>query len=641
MKKIVISITLVAVLMTSMISMALGEEHSQYNDLNALLPQGEGYQWTYTGFVEYGHTMSIDAINNDKTEYSISGQIHDMSGMQSEDELAFNMTYAIEDNALVQYAGEKIQDSDFSRIELIRTPLQLGNTWSQNLTTQDGETVNLTCEIVAIDTENGNQVYTVNYNEVDGDYYEIRTIKEMVGVTSFEKLMTSNDTEITMTYSLNQDVSGYPSFDQFEDLDSNSWYAHYVDNLIEKDILHGYPDNTVKPHNNIHVSEFTTLLLNSIGYKEPIDDDVWYSNYVDQAQELNIIDQGDFENYDRPINRQEMAKMIVRASNADEMDGNLSFDDSNTIDTTYQGYVRTAVSLEMLAGYPDNTFRPMENLTRAEASKVIVKVMEQESEHESSQEPSDEDILSIEDDFSNYLFQETSGNNVVVNYDSKTDLIMDMKNVMSESLAEEYVDSYFQEEDGELKIIAKDGPPMLTEENPLNVSKLAEGEFLVSQENENMLRGQYRLEIYLKDTEDRGWIMTNRIFYSIDANGSIDNSLNYEIVDVDYAETLASTVENIQKQRGYSVIQEESDSAIVYIGLGEKPTGGYGISIYSVVNLISNKTEIIIKEEVPQEDEFVTQAITYPYILVKVDTPNTDIEVETLDGEIFMSLNNE
>jgi hypothetical protein len=393
------------------------------------------------------------------------------------------------------------------------------------------------------------------------------------------------------------------------------------------------------------VSEFTTLLLNSLGHEEPIEEGVWYSGYIERAKELNIIDEGDFENYDRPINRQEMAKMIVRASNETEMDGESEFDDSNNIEAMYVGFVNTATSLEILVGYPDNTFRPMNNLTRAEASKVIVKVTERQTEddvnQDVSQEPSQEKILSLEEDFNNYLFQETSDNNVVINYDTKAELIADMKNVMTESLAMEYVDSYFQEENGELEIIAKDGPVMLSESKEINITQIAEGEYVISQENENMLRGRYRLEIYFKNTEDQGWIMTNRTFYSIDVNGSIDNSLEYEIVDSDYSEEAASAVQNIQKLRAYGVVEEEADSKIVYIGLGEKPTGGYGISVYSVVNLISNKTEIIIKEEVPQEDEFVTQAITYPYILVKVDSPNTDIEVETLDGEKFSNLNNE
>ncbi len=375
MKKIMISLVLVVLVVASMTAFSLAQETTTENNLQSLLPQGTGYQWVYNGFAEYGHTMSITGINSDKTQYTLSGQVDDMSGMQSEEALSFTMKYVIENDALIQYTGAKIQDSDFSRIELIRAPLIVGNTWTQEVTSKAGDLVKLKCKIVAIGTENGNKVYTVHYDAINGDYYEIRKIKEHIGVITFEKPIKLADSVITMTYFLIEEMSGYISFLPFTDLDSNSWYAQYVNTVIQADILHGYPDLTIRPNDNISVSEFMAMLLNSIGHEQPAGKEVWYSNYLTKAKALNIIKEGDFENYDREINRQQMAKMVVLAANAVEITGISGFADNSSIGTKYKGYVNAAVSLGILTGYPDNTFRPMNNLTRAEASSVIVKVM--------------------------------------------------------------------------------------------------------------------------------------------------------------------------------------------------------------------------------------------------------------------------
>jgi|GEM_PF-3037759 len=375
MKKVMISLALVVLVVASMIPFALAQETTAENDLQSLLPQGIGYKWIYNGFAEYGHTMSITGITSDKTGYRLSGLVDDMSGMQSVEALSFTMMYVIVKDALVQYTGAKIQDSDFSRIELIRAPLAVGNTWTQELISDAGELVNLNCKIVALDTENGLKIYTVHYDSINGDYYEIRKIKENVGVISFEKPIKLADTVITMTYFLYEEMSGYMSFLPFKDLDSNSWYAQYVNTVILADILHGYPDLTIRPNDTIRVSEFMAMLLNSMGYEAPAGNAVWYSNYLAKAKALNIIKDGDYDNYDRPINRQEMAKMVVLAANAVEITGSSGFADNNIIGTKYLGYVNAAVSLGILTGYSDNTFRPSNSLTRAEASSVTVNVM--------------------------------------------------------------------------------------------------------------------------------------------------------------------------------------------------------------------------------------------------------------------------
>ena len=60
-------------------------------------------------------------------------------------------------------------------------------------------------------------------------------------------------------------------------------------------------------------------------------------------------------------------------------------------------------------------------------------------------------------------------------------------------------------------------------------------------------------------------------------------------------------------------------SNFIVLNMGEKPTGGYQIGIESVVETDKNII-ITIKETAPEPNAMVTQAITYPYSIVRINS---------------------
>jgi hypothetical protein len=70
------------------------------------------------------------------------------------------------------------------------------------------------------------------------------------------------------------------------------------------------------------------------------------------------------------------------------------------------------------------------------------------------------------------------------------------------------------------------------------------------------------------------------------------------------------------------------DSLYIYVGWGEKPTGGYSVEITDVER--SGNGELVVKTlfRAPAPDEMVTQVITYPYDLIAVDKTDADIRIE-------------
>ena len=53
--------------------------------------------------------------------------------------------------------------------------------------------------------------------------------------------------------------------------------------------------------------------------------------------------------------------------------------------------------------------------------------------------------------------------------------------------------------------------------------------------------------------------------------------------------------------------------------MGEKPTGGYKIGVESVVETDKNII-ITVKETIPEPNAMVTQVMTYPYCIVKINS---------------------
>ncbi|WP_018248568.1 protease complex subunit PrcB family protein [Orenia marismortui] len=59
------------------------------------------------------------------------------------------------------------------------------------------------------------------------------------------------------------------------------------------------------------------------------------------------------------------------------------------------------------------------------------------------------------------------------------------------------------------------------------------------------------------------------------------------------------------------------DQLAIYITLGERPSGGYGIQIKQVRKK-DNKLLVVVKAVGPAPTDMVTQIITYPYDIVKL-----------------------
>jgi hypothetical protein len=85
----------------------------------------------------------------------------------------------------------------------------------------------------------------------------------------------------------------------------------------------------------------------------------------------------------------------------------------------------------------------------------------------------------------------------------------------------------------------------------------------------------------------------------------------------------------LSEERVLNKVKKEdiNKNNFLYLSLGEKNTGGYGISILGVEEL-SDKIIVKIEKIYPKPDAFVTTAFTYPFCIVKI---NSKKPIEIID----------
>lgn len=118
----------------------------------------------------------------------------------------------------------------------------------------------------------------------------------------------------------------------FSDLKENSWYSEAVEIATSNGIINGYPDGTFKPNNPITRAEASAIISNSNNLNQ--EDNL---KKLDNVKEFNDISKNHW----------------------------------------YYNSVMLCRLFDIISGYPDGSFRPGNNITRAEAFVMIYKSIKQ------------------------------------------------------------------------------------------------------------------------------------------------------------------------------------------------------------------------------------------------------------------------
>jgi hypothetical protein len=157
------------------------------------------------------------------------------------------------------------------------------------------------------------------------------------------------------------------------------WAETAINELVKKGIVAGYPDGSFKPDNHISRAEFTSILVKAIGLnpggKTGFADleDHWARDYIATATGQGIVSGYSSVRFgpEDNITREQMAVMIAKAARLPALSEKKEFKDNNIISSWAREAVTQVSTNNLITGYPDQTFRPQNHTTRAEAVSVI------------------------------------------------------------------------------------------------------------------------------------------------------------------------------------------------------------------------------------------------------------------------------
>jgi len=156
-----------------------------------------------------------------------------------------------------------------------------------------------------------------------------------------------------------------------------------ISDLVLKNILKGYEDCTIRPDNNISRAELVTMVIRAMGLtpsENPVLDFAdkdsipsWAAGYVALAKEHGIVSGYEDNTFraNKECTREEAVTIIMNAFKLGESNNELKFTDAKDISSWAYKYVAKAVEEGIINGYPDNTFRPRKNITRAEIITIL------------------------------------------------------------------------------------------------------------------------------------------------------------------------------------------------------------------------------------------------------------------------------
>lgn len=169
----------------------------------------------------------------------------------------------------------------------------------------------------------------------------------------------------------------------FTDINSH-WAYLAITSAYKWGIINGMTDTTFVPDGTVTKGQFATMIVNSL--KLPIskteDGTHWAQIYADTAKETGLIDENialeTTDDLDVPITREEMTSIIIKAREYNTLKlavpVDITFIDKDTISDWATDDIKKAVKLNIISGFEDNTFRPKETATRAQAALMLDKL---------------------------------------------------------------------------------------------------------------------------------------------------------------------------------------------------------------------------------------------------------------------------
>jgi photosystem II stability/assembly factor-like uncharacterized protein len=167
---------------------------------------------------------------------------------------------------------------------------------------------------------------------------------------------------------------------QFTDVAANNTFYANIMCLACQGFISGYSDGTFRPNNEVTRGQLAKIVANAAGYNEPVSGQTFtdvppthtFYPFIERMAARGVIG-GYADGTFRPGNnasRGQIAKIVSNAAGYSEPVSGQTFTDVAPGSTFYEFVERLSVR-GVIGGYSDGTFRPGNNATRGQTSKIV------------------------------------------------------------------------------------------------------------------------------------------------------------------------------------------------------------------------------------------------------------------------------
>jgi hypothetical protein len=169
---------------------------------------------------------------------------------------------------------------------------------------------------------------------------------------------------------------------RFGDVFPGDYFYEAANWLVDRGIISGYSDGTFRPYNNTTRGQVTKMVVLGEGWPlinpqtstfTDVQPDNPFYMHIETAVQRNVIT-GYADDTFRPYNsvtRGQLTKIIVLARSWTLADPSTPTFADVQPDNPFYMHIETAVQHAIISGYADRTFRPGNNATRGQISKII------------------------------------------------------------------------------------------------------------------------------------------------------------------------------------------------------------------------------------------------------------------------------
>ena len=264
-----------------------------------------------------------------------------------------------------------------------------------------GGSTTTTYAVTVVETKNGTATVspekaasgaTVTVKPEPAEGYKVKSVTAVkadgtnvpVDEKAYTFTMPASAVKVTVEFEEGKDepsVDPTPAEDKFADVADDFWAAKDIYTLKDAGIIGGKSATEFDPEGDVTRAEFAKMVVGLFGYKATSDAvnfedckaEDWFTPYVAAGVEAGVI-KGVSDTEFAPnatITREDACTILGRALNKVAQSNELKFTDADKVAEYAAPYVALLSELGYVNGYEDGSFAPANNITRAEAAKII------------------------------------------------------------------------------------------------------------------------------------------------------------------------------------------------------------------------------------------------------------------------------